>query len=148
MVLECSDLPGLKTPCCADCRATASLKTVVYPPGVFFTDKPDLGMGIRGQICCNHIHNAQRLPRNWWYEKYLRDSKRFTEQEIQWALRATPNDHYKVFGEIHAAARQREMNKIVTQPKRLLTQRTGQNNCPECGSRWNETICNNCGFAN
>ena len=147
MVLRCSELPGLKTPCCADCRATESLKTVVYPTGPTYLDKPDLGMGIRALVCCNHIHVAQRLPRNWWYERYLRDSKRFTESEIQQALRASPKDHFQVYGQIHADARLREQGKIVTQPKRLVTQRTGFKKCPECGSNWHGTICDNCGFS-
>lgn len=142
MTLACIDF-GVTTPCCNEC--SEARKTVVYPPAVFDPTKPDLGMGIRGLMCCHHIHNAQRKSRNWWYEKYLRDSNRFTPTEILTALKATKETHYRVYGEIHAAAREREQSKFKRPTVRLITQRTGLKKCPECGSEWNEVICDNCG---
>ena len=136
MVLTCSDF-GVKTPCCAQC--TEGSKTTVYPRS--FEDRPDLGMGVYALMCCNHIHSAQNTPRNWWYEKYLRGSNRmFLESEIQRALNATRENHHRIDGEIHTAARIREQHKAT---KRVAVR---QKSCPECGSNWNESVCNNCGY--
>ena len=101
-------------------------------------------MGIRGDICCYHLHAIQKLPRNWWYEKYLRGSNRgFLESEIQRALRSNSLDHYRIYGEIHAAARLREQARLVKQPRLL---KTGLKKCPDCGSNWNEIVCDTCGY--
>ncbi len=142
VVLQCSDF-GPTGPCCADCRATPVLKTVVYPKSGMVKGAPDLGMGIRAHICCNHIHQAQRKTRTWWYEKYLRGTGRFTENEIQKGLLAVDGmNFYRVFGEIHEEARNREMKGIKI--KTVLVKKTG---CPKCGGDWNDVVCETCGFA-
>jgi hypothetical protein len=137
MVLRCADLQ-LRTPCCPTC--TDSSRTTIYPKS--FDGRPDLGMGIRGLICCFHIHDAQDVPRRWWHESYLRRTNRFLESEIQRALHSTRETYYRIDGEIHAAARQREESKTT---KKVVI-KVGQKTCPECGSKWNETVCDNCGY--
>lgn len=140
MVLRCLDF-GIKSPCCPEC--TEDTKTTVYPKN--FDNRPDLGMGIRGLMCCHHIHVAQKLPRLWWYEKYLRDSNRFLESEIRYALSAVKENCYRIDGEIHAAARAREEQR-ATRKTTTRAVRTVSKGCPECGSNWNEIACNNCGY--
>jgi hypothetical protein len=148
MILKCSDFESLSALdlCCLECKAAPELKTTVYPRSGIVPKAPDLGMGIRAEVCCRHIHIAQKAKREWWYEKYLRGSGRlFLESEIQRALSVTYGDKfYQVFGEIHQAARAREQGRLVKQP--LKTQRTGLKKCPDCGSNWNEIVCETCGF--
>lgn len=139
MIVYCADFRPL-TLCCKEC--TEKTKTVVYPTN--FDGLPDLGMGIRGLMCCYHIHVAQKAPRLWWYEKYLRGSARFTEQEIQLALQSNRENYHRIFGEIHQAARSREERQFTKKaPVKQIAKKSSS--CPECGSNWNGIVCENCG---
>jgi hypothetical protein len=135
LVLKCSDL-GVTSSCCEECIAHPSNRTPIYPVSLFGRG-PDYGMGIRAEVCCNHIHRAKVKLRSWWLEQYLRRNERFNEGDIQRALGATPETFYRVWGEIHLKSRT-DMPAVAQKRKAHI--------CPNCERQWDEVVCQNCGY--
>lgn len=105
----------------------------IYPTN--FDGRPDLALGIRGSICCKHIHVAQKTPWSSWAEHY------FSKAEV---ARLTPaknqEEYYKILNEVLKARDSvPTTTKTKTKPKKKDT-------CPVCDNDWNGVVCDNCGW--
>jgi len=154
-VFKCSDFP--KENCCTCCH-TNNFIIAIYPWSCYSVTKnrmPDLGAGVRAEVCCGQFNGVRLLPREWWIYRYA-EKEGWNQEEAERLCHAAPNDYYKVWGQISdshyaktpatrtgASARPRTSNKA---PSGLRSRLNADSKCPSCGSTWDRAICNQCGY--
>ncbi len=148
-VFSCKDFASEK---CCKCCHSENFVIALYPWSVYSVGKhrmPDLGMGLRAEICCGLFDSVRSLPRDWWIHKYA-EKKGWSPQEAELLCQAGPKNYYKVWGQIadshyakSAPARPRTVSSRNSGLRSRLRSATA---CPACGSTWDSAICNQCGY--
>ena len=146
-VLICSDLFTSQEGCCRDCHER-NYSLVIYPWSIYstgFRDKvPDLGMGIRAEVCCARFHLVRELDREFWIRLYAK-KQGWSQADGEKLAKSTKENYWKVWNEIcsrnydgpkPAAPRPRTPRKAVSKPSV----------CPDCGDKWDGYSCDNCGY--
>lgn len=148
-VFSCKDFSGS---CCSDCHKN-NFVIALYPWSVYSVGNhrmPDLGMGLRAEICCGLFNSVRSLSRDWWIHKYA-EKKGWSREEGERLCQAGPKDYYKVWGQI-ADSHYRPSPKVVSVSARkqsssgLRGRLNAAARCPSCGSDWDSAICNQCGY--
>lgn len=162
-IFFCSDFPGL---CCSDCHEKGHV-IAMYPWSIYSEGHkekmPDLGMGLRAEVCCGKFHLVRELPREWWVRRYG-EKQRYSAPDIERLVAARiPAAFLKVRGELaskyYDAPGSREVRPIFekgTGPKRVAgpqraapipRSKSRGRGCPSCGSNWDGIACDNCGHS-
>jgi len=124
--------------CCqGDCHdSTASLINVTpYADDATLENrKIDWTLGIQGLVCCGRYEFVRSLSREWWIRK-LAIIDNWSEDKVRALL--TQGSWHKTFDEPKKTNRRTEV---------VVQKRSKANNCPQCGSTWNEVACDDCGY--
>lgn len=147
---KCVDFEGS---CCEDCH-NQNFVIMLFPWSVQSTkhvDKmPDLGMGLRAEVCCGKFHIVRELPREWWVRRYAA-KQGWSAQDTEKLVQAESSElHLKVRGEL-ASKYFVDRNPGTTRATPSSSRRTAyarkssKDECPECGSDWDGTACDDCG---
>src|SRR5215510_12212042 len=98
-VFHCRDFSFLG--CCETCHKE-NFVIAVYPWSAYSVTRnrmPDLGLGLRAEICCGIFNQVRLLPREWWIRQYAK-KKGWTELDAARLTEAPPEKYYKVWGQI------------------------------------------------
>jgi hypothetical protein len=123
--------------CCkGDCHERGTLINVTpYASDATLENRSiDWSLGIQGYVCCGRYEFVRSLSREWWIRK-LAQVDGWDEERLRSALH--PASWHRVF----ATNRSQGPSKIQVKVK------VKTNLCPNCGSDWNEIICEECGHA-
>lgn len=122
--------------CCqGDCHLKNTLINVTpYADDATLINKAiDWTLGIQGLVCCGRYEFVRSLSREWWIRK-LAIIDNWSEDKIKQYL--TQGSWHKTFDEPKKTNRRTEV--VV---KKTI------NKCPQCGSKWNEVACDDCGYS-
>jgi hypothetical protein len=122
--------------CCkGDCHETKSFINVTpYAADATLENrKLDWSLGIQGYVCCGRYEFVRSLSREWWVRK-LGEVNGWSEEVVKSYL--TQGSWHRVYDK--TVSRDTKQTPVKTQVKAP--------SCPQCGARWNEVACDDCGF--
>jgi len=96
----------------------------------------DWSLGIQGYVCCGRYEFVRSLSREWWIRR-LAIIDNWSESKVSEFL--TQGSWHKTFDE--PKTKSSSANRSKVQIKKTI------NSCPQCGSRWNEVACDECGYS-
>jgi len=91
----------------------------------------DWSLGIQGLVCCGRYEFVRSLSREWWIRK-LAAIENWSLEEVR--IKLSQGSWHKTFDKPRSV--------VVVKPKVKVT----SVNCPQCGARWNEQVCEDCGW--
>lgn len=153
---KCADFEGT---CCESCHKQ-NFVLMLFPWSLMSAKHqdrmPDLGMGLRAEVCCGKFHIVRELPREWWVRHYAAKNG-WNKDEAERLVQATDTGAYlRLTGEI-ASKYWRIRNPGYATGGRPATSRPSQvrrsagpsrsSGCPSCGKNWDGIVCNNCGHS-
>jgi hypothetical protein len=124
--------------CCqGDCHDTkAFINVTPYAADATLENrKIDWTLGIQGYVCCGRYEFVRSLSREWWIRK-LAIIDNWSKDKIKQYL--TQGSWHKTFDE------PKSTNRSKVQIKNKLARVAS---CPQCGSKWNEVACDDCGYS-
>jgi hypothetical protein len=126
-----------KNECCqGDCHETkAFINVTPYADDATLENrKIDWTLGIQGYVCCGRYEFVRSLSREWWV-RALAKIDNWSEDKVRQYL--TQGSWHKVYD---VKTRRTE---VVVKSKRSAREAS----CPQCGSKWNEVACDDCGYS-
>lgn len=150
LVFTCTDFA---ITCCSHCHANNHI-IVLYPWSVFsrsLNRMPDLGLGIRAEICCALFHHVRDLPREWWILHYAK-KQGWSKEDGEKLSKAVPENYFRIWNEIASrhfkafgGGIKAQRGSLGTGPK--SNPRSKEKGCPSCGGSWDGIACDNCGHS-
>ena len=121
--------------CVGDCHETKQLINVTpYASDATLENRTiDWTLGIQGLVCCGRYEFVRSLSREWWVRK-LAVIDNWNEDKVRAALK------YGSWHRVYNDTKYAQKSTIQSKTKRNI-------NCPNCGSKWNEVACDDCGFS-